>query len=753
MSTIEQNQLARLLQTCEDEPIETPGSIQSHGALIIWDYESGTIEATSENLSAYTGIDPHQIMGVSIEQVFPEQICHVINNGLRESLKVNPIPYTAPSGHKLNCILTRTGMRGLAELEPRDISNEVLSVQTPFDAYMGLIQSSQVQDTASAELGSYLDFCAKSLKYYSGFDRVLVYRFMHDQSGEVIAEAKNPELEPFMDMRYPASDIPRRARELYKKNLLRVITDIRSEPVPLLAGSIEPDEFDLSDCALRSPSHVHIKYLDNMGVRATMVSSIVVGDKLWGLIACHHYKPYVVPYVMRAASQLFTSNVAANISMLEHLEYERQLARSRKSIHGIVENLSTEAQLVEALEVHIEQLLPVFHADGATLIHEDEFVHIGLHPRKASIMDVCERIDATHDSHPLADTQADIGPATQSDVLLPGYLGIKLSSDMHLIFWRVEERETIKWAGKPDEHVVVHEHGEERLMPRGSFALWSETTQGRSKPWDQVLIDLLDEFRVSFTTLLLQQNDRLGRLNDDLRAKNTEMEAFAYSVSHDLKTPLVTLTSFLTLLEEDLELGEIEEAKDSVKRMRRSASKMSQLIDDMLELSRIGNVAQSVQSLELGSIAHSIEDTSTALIQEKSATLHIANQDLRFVGNPSSIARMLSNLVTNALKYGCTEPGMQVRIGAKQTRRYTTLYVEDDGPGIPKEYHERVFRLFERMDTQTGGSGIGLAIVQKIANAHRGSVKLMSSESGGARFEILLPHDPAPTQSASERKK
>ena len=739
---MQEQELLELLKTCEEEPIETPGTTQSHGSLVVWDRSTKLIVAASANLEAFLGVKHEDVLGTHKREVLPEEVHDALDDGLSESSQVNPIPFVTRHGLRKNCILSVRGDLGFAEFESHEERSGLSRNHAPFDEYIQLLYSSQINTSGlkDLDLASYLDDCSKHLKEFTGFDRVLVYRFLPDGSGEVVAEAKNDDLEPFINLRYPSSDIPRRARDLYKSNLLRVISDIEQEPVPLITRGMRADEVDLSTCSLRSPSSVHVQYLANMGVRATMVISIMQGYDLWGLIACHHYAPKTVPYMTRATSQLYTSNIAAHISMIENLSFERHVAQSRRCLHGIVENLSSEQQLVHALQTHLEELLPIFDSDGVTLIHDELVVSSGTYPAESEAEHVVDILDTADQNECVVETAFLRDSAAGDGKSIAGYMGIRLTSDLHLIFWRREEQETINWAGRPDKTEVVDVDGMMRLRPRGSFAIWTETHRGTSKPWDQMHIELLEEFRTSFSKLLLDQNYRLEKLNDELRSRNLEMEAFAYSVSHDLKTPLVTLTSFLGLIDDDLDEGNLDDVRDSVSRMRRAASRMSQLIDDMLELSRIGSEATNVKELKLRSLTEPIIDSIDSLLQKHESTVRIVEPDLKFSGNFSSISRMLENLITNAVKYGCDKPGMQVRVGGKRLKRHTLLYVEDDGPGIETEYQERVFRLFERMNTNQGGSGIGLSIVEKVANSHGGSVELISQPGEGARFEIRLPH-------------
>ena len=172
---------------------------------------------------------------------------------------------------------------------------------------------------AAASLRALCDETARIFKGLTGYDRVMVYRFDHDGHGEVLSEAKEPALEAFLGNRYPASDIPQIARRLYERNRVRVLRDVEYRSAPLIPplSPITGDQLDMSQCFLRSISPIHVQYLKNMGVRGTLVVSLMVNGKLWGLVSCHHYVPRFIHFEERAVCELLAEAVATRISALE----------------------------------------------------------------------------------------------------------------------------------------------------------------------------------------------------------------------------------------------------------------------------------------------------------------------------------------------------------------------------------------------------------------------------------------------------
>ncbi|RUL89648.1 sensor histidine kinase [Tautonia sociabilis] len=241
---------------------------------------------------------------------------------------------------------------------------------------------------------------------------------------------------------------------------------------------------------------------------------------------------------------------------------------------------------------------------------------------------------------------------------------------------------------------------------------------------------------------------RLIAAGRDLRRRSDELEQFVYTVSHDLKSPLVTCTGYVGLLEEDLKAGDSDAAVDSCRRVRNAVSRMSQLIDDLLSLSRIGRPDSPPRRLDLPRLLSDLADTFGPRFQERSARLELGpNLPPAVFAAERDLARALENLLENALKYACDTPGTLVTLGALAEDGQTRIFVRDTGPGIDPDYHQKIFGLFQRLDASKPGTGVGLASVAKVASVLGGRAWVESEPGLGATFWIALPDPSDPEDS------
>ena len=716
-----------LVQACEDERIESPGAIQAFGAAAIWSPQRDEFIAVSANIGEYLMGDAAGMIGSKPSTVIP---AHILDRATKASgdpiNRFNPVEFDTETGRHVGRLVAVSG--GVAiEIEPGSEGN----AETPFDAYMHLLDIARTPDHESDSLEVYLEAVCAGLRQFTGYDRVMAYRFFRNGDGEVIAEARREGLQPYVGLRYPATDIPQRARALYERIPVRLIVDTHAESTPLIARSGTPGDLDLSNLVLRSPSGVHIEYLRNMGVRGTLVTSIRFDGKLWGLIACHSESEPLRPgYEARSAIGLFASNVSNQVRVIEQKKRISKVSEGRAVLHQGFESIDRTRGLRDLVRPLLPSLVNAFNCQGVSAYVDDGWISRGIVPSP----EVRDRFEAeipdTDEGGVLKYTRLGLEP---SESAIAGLLAIRISQETVIMLWRQAEREVVRWAGEPKETDPASP-----LTPRASFAEWRESRADTAAAWEESDELLLAEFRASLGTLLTGHAEQQRRMNRELTRKSEELEAFAYSVSHDLKGPIVTMRSLIGLLREDLKDGETNLVEDSVNRIDRAANRMSNLIDEMLELSRIGQQIRDLQPLELSDLVETAAQDVIASISIAEAELIVAEGMPVILGDRTSLVRAISNLLTNAAKHGCPDPGMQIRVRAEDDTDEVRLIVEDDGPGIAPEHHKRVFVLFQRMQQKVHGTGIGLALVDKVARSHGGSAHVESQLGSGARFVITL---------------
>lgn len=239
----------------------------------------------------------------------------------------------------------------------------------------------------------------------------------------------------------------------------------------------------------------------------------------------------------------------------------------------------------------------------------------------------------------------------------------------------------------------------------------------------------------------IQERDQaLDRKSQELEYSNKELEQFAYVISHDLKSPLVTIQGFAGRFMKYIEEGNKEKAKDSSTRVQKAAKRMGELIDDVLMLSRIGRKELIERKLiDLDTEMVKIREDLQGELNEAGATLVIGTYLPTVYADSGEIRQIFQNLLINAIKYGCIEPGKTITIGARQGERESCVFVQDEGPGIPKEYHARIFQLFQRLDQTISGTGLGLAIVSKVMKSLGGRAWVESEKGKGSTFWLAFP--------------
>jgi light-regulated signal transduction histidine kinase (bacteriophytochrome) len=474
------------LSTCAREPIHIPGLIQPHGVLLALDPTSFAIEQVSQNVESLLGTLPQDLIGTSPAgllgygqfQLLRDRIVAPASEPVIFNVAAGPqhepMECTA-SRHEGSVIVELQPLTGAHSLDDLDIS---LSLQAPLAR---MERSSDVADLACV--------VAQEIRTISGFDRVMVYRFDEDWHGEVLAENVSDRYPvAYLGLHFPASDIPAQARELYLLNTLRLIPDTGYVPVPL----VPPENprlhapLDLSRSDLRSVSPIHLEYLRNIDVRATLTISIIVRGKLWGLVACHHHTPRRLTHAVRSTCNFFAQMLALKLTArIEQTNLSQQLDASEKIVKFVAELESTQS-LWEALRRNWPELLRIFSADALLVRGPEGVVVYGtplsgedLLPSLARLEEAAE--DGIASSSALS-TLDDRARSFASEVSGALYVGLSRKDDSCLAILRREESASVKWAGDPNKPAIAGA-SKGRLSPRASFAVWEEIKHRESRRW------------------------------------------------------------------------------------------------------------------------------------------------------------------------------------------------------------------------------------------------------------------------------
>jgi len=512
------------LTNCDKEPIHKSGHIQPHGVLLVIQEPQLEILGISQNALDLLGVEPESAIGQDVSLLFDEVLLEKLKYCLlNENLKtVNPIKWSLEKAGKsldFDCILHRWEGVLIIELELAT-TTENLSV---FSFYHS-VRSTVAKIQSANNLKNLCQMTVEEIRKITGFDRVMVYQFDPEGNGAVIAEDKVKNLSPFLGLNYPSSDVPKQARKLYELNWLRLIPDINYKPVPLLPGNnpVTNEPIDLSFSVLRSVSPMHREYLVNMGVVASMSISLIKDQKLWGLIACHHYTPKYLNCELRAACEFIGQVMSLELQSKEGNE-DSDYKLNLKSIQTqILEDISTSENLSEVLVKCQHNLLEAVNASGAAIVFGEECYQVGKTPQRSALKGLTEWVQ-NHMNKEIfhTDSLTKCYPkADQFKALASGCLAIEISpiQKIYFLWFRPEVMKTVNWAGDPNKPVEIDENGSEKLSPRKSFDLWKETVRCKSLPWKKCEIDAALELRKAIINIVLRQADKLAKLNTALEA-------------------------------------------------------------------------------------------------------------------------------------------------------------------------------------------------------------------------------------------
>ena len=736
----EAQKIERALENCASEPIHISGAIQPHGCLLAVG-EDNRIAYASANAAEFlppANRRADAIIGSDITQwLAPELMAELREHRIRQPLQSIKSKIVALRGEEYDVVSHQSGDFLVIECEKRKLETSSAFLLDELRNFsMGL--------HASKTLEQMFQFVADTIRDVTHFDRVKVYRFDKDWHGEVIAESKADYMPSYLGLHFPASDIPEQARTLYMKHYLRLIADIRYQPIPILpeAGASSSQPLDLSLSMLRSVSPVHIQYLRNINVEASMSISIVQNGKLWGLVACHHNTPHHVSFSVRHVAEIMGHMFSAQLSTLE--EFKRiETSEKRSKLMGRLSSLADRNLKVEKLLDDVYQLAcDVMEADGLVLKSNQNVRHYGNTPGEETVNALLDWLkDNNAELVETDDACGYFNDVPQLTGLNGGLLAIPISFQSHdyMIWFRDAQAEEVKWAGNPEKPVEQTVAGY-RLTPRSSFELWKQTVMKRSAPWLQENI----ETARSVVNILLESEK-----NSADRANMAKSE-FLANMSHEIRTPMNAIIGLTHILKRSRDLpaslGEI------VQTLQVSGDSLLELINDLLDISKIESQVLELEDIEfsLPGLVQEVISVSSVKAVEKGVSF-IVKENLdghsHFIGDPTRIKQIILNLCSNAVKF--TDSGsITITLGftapdAGQDKADIVFAVEDTGIGIAPEKLGTIFQKFVQADSSIsrkyGGTGLGLAISKMLAEAMGGDISLTSTLGKGTIFTVRLP--------------
>jgi light-regulated signal transduction histidine kinase (bacteriophytochrome) len=735
------------LSQCDREPIHLLGGIQPHGVLLAFSESEFTLALVSANTEALLGRLPETLLGRPLAEVLPPASLALLTRAL--SQPVIPSLRLEAAGRSFFGLVHRGDGLVVLELEPALESSSEEEALGMVDLLLSPLAR------ARGPLGL-LQAAADAVRTLTSFDRVMVYRFDSDWHGEVVAESRAADVDSFLGMHFPASDIPAQARALYTRNTLRLIVDAHAQPVPLVPAVLPSRgrPLDLSGAALRSVSSVHLEYLANMGVGASCSISLLRDGELWGLLACHHRTPLRVPPATRRACDVLARLVALQLASEERAAASAEFAQRAGLQSQLVERLSADAAtLTTALSHQGELLRGLTNAGGVALLLGGAPLLVGDTPAGQDVEELAgwlagQRFEGAFHTEHLARLHP---PAGEYADVASGLLAVRLdeTAPRFVLWFRPEVTRTVTWAGNPQKPVVAGP-GSTRLHPRASFDAWRETVRGVSLPWTPADLATAEGFRGALVGVLLREAAALTR-------SNAELDAFSGTVAHDLKEPLRGIQQYVGFLLEDYGDTVGDEGRKQLEEVGWLSGRIQGQLDGLFEFSRAGRVALAWGLTDMQDVVDEVLLTVSARLQENQVEVRMPRRLPLVECDAVRIRQVWANLLTNAAKYHAPEGPHWVELGfhgpgeplARPTARRRAdeyvFFVRDNGIGIAERFHEDIFEMFRRLHpahAYGGGSGAGLAIARRLVRLHGGELWVESEPGQGSTFLFTLGERP-----------
>jgi len=694
------------LTNCDREPIHLLGAIQPVGFLIVVSTD-WIVARASANVGAFTGHGPQSMIGNLLADFVPAKLIH----DLRNRVAYLTTPQTVE--RLFACQLREDG-------DPFDIAIHFSGGQIVIEAEPGTpengdasaaVRGMMARLDGQQEVSAFYREGARQVRALLGYDRVMVYQFAPDGAGEVVAEACKPGIGSFKGLHYPASDIPQQARALYKRNLLRVIRDVNATPVGIIP---ELDEYkkplDLSLSVLRSVSPIHIEYLKNMGVQASLSISIIVDDELWGLFACHHYSPRSPTFERRSVSELFAQMFSMRLESRERralVEYERRARDISDQLLGAVASDETLLNDPDWLGDILTSAIP---ADGVAVWVNGSYAFSGSTPPTDDFRRIIRALNGTaagkvYSTDHIGSLVERAKPfAKQASGLLA--IPISRSPRDYVVLFRSEMRDSVRWAGDPHKTVEYGPNGA-RLTPRESFAEWQEQKEGYAKPFNASELRVAETLRATLIEVVL-------RLADESAAQrhqaNARQELLIAELNHRVRNILGVIRGLIRQSQPD------EDAvRDFVKvvdgRIHALARAHNQITDDHWG-------PAPLQAL--------IDAEAAAFAGDKETSIHSEGPPVLL--NPqaySTMALVIHELVTNSTKYGSLSGHGEVNIS----------WYRNDGQGLVLTWEEVGGPPVQKPTRK----GFGTTIIDRSVPYDLGGTAEIKYAEAGVRASFCIP--------------
>ncbi|OHD03496.1 MAG: two-component system sensor histidine kinase/response regulator [Sphingomonadales bacterium RIFCSPLOWO2_12_FULL_63_15] len=653
------------LTNCDREPIHVLGTIQPFGFLIALTAD-WLVSRVSANSAAFIGHEPEALLGQPISAVFSADAIHMLRNRitlLRGPDSVERIfsLVLMDGGPAFDIAVHFSGQLVVIEGEPA--SHDEMEASS--------IVRSMVSRLAQVEgMAPFLRDGARQVRALTGFDRVMVYRFAEGGDGEVVAEALRSGVDSFYGLHYPASDIPVQARALYLRNIFRVIADVKAVPVPVVPA-LDPTgaALDMSLCLTRAVSPIHIEYLGNMGVGASLSISIIVEGKLWGLFACHHYAPRLPTFAQRSAAELFGQIFSMMLESRERAETATYEGKARQVADRLMAAVAQDHDLLSNARWLGDIIFDTIPADGVGIYIDGQMTFSGLTPDPAAFSAIVTMLNcvAASQIYTTDNLSAVLPGAADYADRAAGLLAIPLSRRPrdYVVLFRAEQLRSVRWAGQQDKHIEYGPNGP-RLTPRKSFESWSQLVKGVALPFAPAELRVAEALRTALLEVVLRLSDSADQ---ERQRANEKQELLIAELNHRVRNILSLIRGLLSQTRDSA--GTVEEFIGTLEsRVHALARAHDQITADRWSPARLYDL---------------IEVEAGAYLGERRDRVQLFGPNVLLTpGCFTVMALVIHEMLTNAAKYGALSDSGTVTIDWRVDEDGSLLldWTESGGPAV-----------------------------------------------------------------------
>ncbi|PYE85671.1 HWE histidine kinase domain-containing protein [Pseudoroseicyclus aestuarii] len=655
------------LTNCDREPIHLLGRVQSFGCLLAVAPDWTVVQASANT---------EEVIGHAAEALLGQRLDTVVSASVRDDLRRRMHVLGSDGqaariyaydmfgdGRRFDLSIHITGDLCVIEMEPE--------IGAPNRDDLAMVQPLIARVRAQSTFEEAAQKAALGLKRLTGIDRVMVYRFGEDGAGTVVGEAMEPGMDPYLGLHYPASDIPKQARALYLRNLLRLIGDVDDPTHPILSVPEREDQpLDLSMAVTRAVSPIHIEYLRNMGVGASMSVSILRRGKLWGLFACHHSEAFHVDYQRRSAIELFAQLFSYELAQLETEAEMAEIERARQLHDRLMAQISSGDDIADGFETMAEEIGAVIPHDGIALYVKGRFHVRGSAVNEEEMLGLARFLNGAEPGTVYStDRLAEVYPQAENFAdRAAGILALPISRTPrdYIVLFRREQRQTVTWAGNPEKAVQQGPNGP-RLHPRKSFEAWSEVVRGRSAPWRAAEQRAAEALRVTLLEVVLKLSDEA---QDAARRAQEQQELLIAELNHRVRNIL------------NLIRGLVSQGRGGAT----SIEAYHRVLDDRIHALALAHDQLTQTDYSWISIRELIANEIGAFLSQKGDRLKIEGDAVEV--SPSAfttLALVIHELVTNSAKYGALSDSsgwVAVTIAQQGDGAVMLRWVEHDGPPV-----------------------------------------------------------------------